>query len=423
MSEDSAPTDAPVADWPATYAALSGVLEAEAPDLDDLELYGTAAYLIGNVHDSIGALQRAYQLHADGGDVVRAARCAFWLIFHHVTGRDFGQAEGWIARAGRMVEEADEPGAAAGYMLLPRGFRQAALIHDYAGACETAARAADIGRRCGDRDLVALALNIEGRSWLGQGRVREGLAALDEAMVAVVGGEVSVPVAGAVYCSVIDACDEISEFRRAHEWTNALSEWRERQLGLVAFAGQCLVHRATVRQLRGEWQQARDEAEAACERLANAPDRYATGGARYRLGELLRCQGDDDAAESAFRQAGEWGYDPQPGLALLRLAQGRTEAAVAALTRALDETDEAARRGKLLPGFVEAVLSAGDTDAARRAADELDGVAALYGTTALAAEAGLARGTVLLATGDPRAGLVALRHAVNLWRELDDPYD
>ena len=222
--------------------------------------------------------------------------------------------------------------------------------------------------------------------------MRAGLSALDEAMVAVVRGEVTAPAAGTVYCSLIEACEEISELRRAHEWTAALSEWCERQHGLVTFTGQCLVHRAAIRQFRGEWAEATVEARHACERLADAADRLATGAAMYRLGELHRLRGEAGAAEDLYRQAGEWGCDPQPGLSLLRLAQGRIDVAVAAIRRAVDETSESARRGKLLPAYVEVMVAAGDGVAARRGVDELGEIAAVYGSAALVAEAAFPAG-------------------------------
>jgi DNA-binding CsgD family transcriptional regulator len=409
-------------EWEEAYAALSHVDASAALGPTDLELLATAAHLLGHVRDSIGALQRAYQQHIERGDVQQGVRCAFWLSYHLINSGDFGQAEGWLARVGRVVDDLGEESVAVGYVLLPRAFQQAALLGDHAGGRATAARAADVGRRFGDRDVVAMALNIEGRAWLAEGCVREGLAALDEAMVAVVAGEVTAPAAGTVYCSVIEACEEISELRRAHEWTAALTQWCDRQHGLVTFTGQCLVHRATIKQLHGEWQEALDDAERACERLAVAADRSATGLAMYRVGELHRCRGDSEAAKEAYRRAGEWGYDPQPGLALLWLTTGRTTPAAAAITRAVDETTDRARRGKLLPAFVEIMLVAGEADAARRGVDELAEIAGVYGTIALAAEASLARGAVFLADADARAALVPLHEAVELWRVLDVPY-
>ena len=410
-------------DWAEAYESLSQADGSAMMRPRDLELLATAAYLLGHSRDSIGALQRVYKLHLDGGDVQAAVRCAFWLCFQLINNGEFGQAEGWLTRASRVADEHADEGAAHGYLLIPRGFQQAAIMGDFVGAKETAARAAEIGRRFGEADVVALALNITGRCFLAEGRVVEGLAALDEAMVAVLAGELSAPAAGTVYCSVIDACEEISELGRADEWTAALTDWCDGQRGLVTFTGQCLVHRAAIRQIRGQWQEAIDEALSACERLANAADRSATGAAMYRLGELHRCRGDDDEAAGRYREASQWGYDPQPGLALLWLAQGRIDAAVAAVSRAVDEAREPARRAKLLPAYVAVVLSAGDVSAAQRAADELTEIAAMYGTAALLAEAGVARGAVLTAEGDCSAALLALRASVKLWRELNAPYD
>jgi DNA-binding CsgD family transcriptional regulator len=410
-------------EWADAYDALSEADGTVALGPPDLELLATAAFLMGHGDDSVDALRRVFQLHLDNGDIDPAVRCAFWLGFQLIGGGDFGQAEGWLARVGRIVDDLDEERVAHGYRLLPQAFVQALVMGDYAGGREIAARAGDFGRRFGDPDVVALALNIQGRSLLAEERVAEGLAALDEAMVAVVAGELTAPAAGVVYCSVIEACEEISELRRAHEWTAALTQWCDRQHGMVTFTGQCLLHRAAIKQLRGEWQEALAECEHARDRLAVASDRYAMGAAIYRMGELHRLRGESDAAEEAFRQAGEWGGDPQPGLCLLRLEQGRRDLAVAAITRAVDEAHEPAARRKLLPAFVEVMVAACDLAAARRGADELTEIADLYGTSALAAEAGLARGIVLLAEADALAALVELRRAVGLWRDLDAPYE
>jgi ATP/maltotriose-dependent transcriptional regulator MalT len=407
--------------WAEAYTALSLADRSSPLAGEDQERLATAAHLLGRVEDCLRALQRAQQLHAEGGDPRRAARCAFWLAFHLINQGELTQASGWLARANRLLENEQEC-AEHGYLLVPVALRQA-LAGDYPGARRTADRAAAIGRRAADPDLVALALSVHGRIMVREGRVGEGVVLLDEAMVAVVAGELSPIVAGAVYCSVIDACQEVLEWRRAHEWTDALAAWCGKQPDMVTYTGQCLVHRAEILQLHGAWPQAVEEAKRAGERLVQGADSYAIGAAFYQQGEVHRVLGDFTAAEDAYQQASRQGLEPQPGLALLRLAQGRTDAAAAAIRRVVAETSEGFRRAKLLPAQVEIVLAVGDVPAARDAADELTGIAERYDTPALQAIAGHAHGAVLLAEGDARAAVVALRGAWQAWRELEAPYE
>ena len=268
--------------WADAYTALSLADRSSSLAGKDLELLATAAYLLGRVNDCLRALQRAQQLHAERGDLRRAARCAFWLVFHLINQGELTQASGWLARANRLLEHEQEC-AERGYLLLPVAL-QHVVAGDYAGARRTAARAAAIGRHAGEADLVALALQLRGRAMVREGRVSEGLVLLDETMVAVVAGELSPPAAGTVYCSVIDACQEIMEWRRAHEWTAALAAWCGKQPDMVTFTGQCLVHRAEILHLHGAWPQAVEEARRAGERLVQGADSYATGAAFYRQG-------------------------------------------------------------------------------------------------------------------------------------------
>jgi ATP/maltotriose-dependent transcriptional regulator MalT len=407
--------------WADAYTALSLADRSSSLAAEDLELLATAAYLLGRVEDCLRALQRAQQRHAEHGDFRRAARCAFWVAFHLLNQGEFAQASGWLARANRLLEHEPEC-AERGYLLLPAALQQL-VAGDYAGARRTAARAAAIGRHAGEADLVALALQLRGRAMVREGWVSEGLVLLDETMVAVVAGELSPPAAGTVYCSVIDACQEIMEWRRAHEWTAALTAWCGKQPDMVTFTGQCLVHRAEILHLHGAWPQAVEEARRAGERLVQGADSYATGAAFYRQAEVYRVLGDFTAAEDAYQQASRWGREPQPGLALLRLAQGRTDAAAAAIRRVLAETSEKFRRARLLPAQVEIMLAVGEVKAAADAASELTEIASGYETAALRALADHAHGAVLLAEGDARAAVVALRGAWQVWRELEAPYE
>ena len=408
-------------EWSDAYTALSLADSSSPLAAQDLELLATAALLLGHVEDGLRALQRAHQLHAEGGDPRRAARCAFWLTFHLGARGDVAQASGWFARANRLLEHEQEC-AEHGYLLISVAFHQF-VAGDYAAGRAAAAQAAAIGGRAGDADLVAFARYLQGRALVHDGEMDEGLALVDEAMVAVVAGELSPIVAGAVYCGVIETCQVLSELRRASEWTAALTAWCSTQPDMVTFTGQCLVHRAELLHLHGAWLEAVEEAKRALERFAHGADEFASGDACYQQAEAYRVLGESAAAEDAYQQASRWGREPQPGLALLRLAQGKTDAAAAAIGRAVAETTDRLRRVKLLPARVEIMLAAGEVQAARDAADELIQMAGAYSTPALRAMANHARGAVLLADGDARAALVVLRGAWQLWRELQAPYE
>jgi DNA-binding CsgD family transcriptional regulator len=408
--------------WADAYAALSLADQSSSLAAEELELLATAAYLLGRVEDCLGALQRAQKLHAEAGESRRAARCAFWLAFHLGSAGELAQAGGWLARANRLLEHEPPDCTERGLLLL-----SLAVQHigegDNAAAQEVAARAAGIGRHAGDADLVALALHVQGRALVRLGRVSEAMAAFDEAMVAVVASELSPVVVGTVYCSMLEACQEILEWRRAREWTEALTAWCGKQPDMVTFSGRCLVHRAEILHLHGAWPESVEEARRAGERLAHGADSWATGGAFYRQAEVYRVLGDFTAAEDAYQQASRWGLEPQPGLALLRLAEGRTDAAQAASRRVVAEATDRLGRAKLVPAHVEIMLAVGDLQAARDAAGELTEIAESYDTLALRAVADHARGAVLLAEGDARAAVVALRGAWQAWRELEVPYE
>jgi DNA-binding CsgD family transcriptional regulator len=391
-------------------------------DGDELELAATTAYLGGRVTEAMRALQGAQQAHARRGDNRRAARNAFWLGFMLLGRGELAQGGGWLARARRLLEHEPPDCPEQGYLLLPETLGRLEA-GDHAAAEATAARAAAIGRQAGEADLLALALFLQGAATVVGGQVARGLALLDEAMVGVVAGEVSPHTAGWVYCGVIDVCQEVAELRRAREWTAALATWCDSQPDLVTFTGQCLVHRAEILRLGGAWAEAVEAARRAAERLAEADDEQAIGAAAYQQAEAHRVLGQPEAAEAAYRLASRWGREPQPGLALLRLAQGRPEAAEAAIRRVLGETTDRLGRARLLPAAVEILLVTGDTGAAGEAADELAGIADQYGTKALLAHAGQARGAVLLACGDAGAAVAALRGAWRAWRELEAPYE
>ena len=407
--------------WLEAYEALARADEAAPLAAEDLELLATSAYMLGRDDEWMRNLERAHQLYVDAEETQRAARCAIWVGINLALRGEVGGASGWLGRAQRLLEHDGRECAERGYLLMPVMFQHEAA-GDFAAAAATAAEAAELGQRFGDADLLALAAHGQGYMLIKHGQVKEGLALLDEAMVAVTTGELSPIPTGLVYCGVIMACQEVYEMRRAGEWTAALTRWCEEQPDVVAFTGRCLVHRAEIMQLRGAWADALEEARRAALRFEETMN-PAAGLAFYRQGELLRLQGQFDAAEEAYREASRCGWEPQPGLAQLRLAQGRADVAAAAIGRAEGEVSEPLKRAGLLAAYVEIMLAVGDEEKARAACHELGEIAGRYESGMLAAMVEQARGAVDLAAGDARSALVSLRHAWRQWHDLEAPYE
>jgi DNA-binding CsgD family transcriptional regulator len=408
--------------WVDAYESLSAADRSDPLRAGDLELLATSAYMLGRASEYLGFLERAHRAHLGCGRPLAALRCAFWIGVTLASRGEIARASGWLGRAQRVLDECGGDGVERGYLLLPVVFEHEAS-GDLEGAAATAGEAAAIGRRHEDSDLFALATHEQGHVLIRLGRIKQGLRLLDEAMVAVTSGELAPIVSGIVYCGVILACQDAHEVRRAQEWTAALSAWCKRQPDLVAFTGRCLTHRAELMQLHGAWLEALEEARRAEERCAQAENPAGAGEAFYRRGEIHRMRGDFGVAEDAYRQASGRGREPQPGLALLRLAQGKLDAAEAAIRRALAETAEAGRRVRLLPAYVEIMLAAGDLAAARDATGELESLAEGHEKDALGAMAAQTRGALELAEGDAGAALMSMRHAGEVWQELEAPYE
>ena len=347
-------------------------------DGEDLDLGATAAYLEGRVADTVAALQQAQQLHARQGDHRRAARSAFWLGFLLLGRGELAQGSGWLARARRLLEHEPPDCPEHGYLLLPAAMEELGA-GDHAAAQATAARAAGIGHQAGEADLVAMAQFFQGAAAVAGGEVAAGLALLDEAMVAAVAGELSIPVTGTIYCGVLEVCQQVAELRRAREWTAALSAWCDSQPDLVAFTGQCLVHRAEILRLGGAWPEAVEAARRAAERLTEADDELAIGAASYQQAEAHRVLGELDAAEDGYQRRAAGATSPSPGWpcsAWPRAAARRPRRPSGVLA----ETGDRLARARLLPAAVEILLATGDLDEARAAAAELAVTADQYGT-------------------------------------------
>jgi ATP/maltotriose-dependent transcriptional regulator MalT len=410
-------------EWVAAYDGLSdaGVLAA-----DDFDRLATAAYLLGRRNDCIAAMQRAYRSHVDGGELAAAVRAASSLAMVLLDGGETAVAGGWVARARRLLDDLSGDlsgdGVEHGYLLVPEMFLHV-FAGEFAAALAVAAQVEDYGRRFHEPDLLAQGGLVRGRMLLFGGQVAEGLTLLDEAMVAVAAGEVSPIVAGHLYCAMVEGCQQVADFTRAAEWTTNLTRWCGSQPDLVPFTGQCAVHRGQIMRIHAAFTEALDEFERAVARYVEAGSDPAAGLAWAERGEVLRVRGDYDGAEAAFDHAVSYGHDPQPSLALLWLARGRTDAAVAAIRRVLSETGDPVHRVQHLAAATEVLLAAGAVDEASRAADELAETAERFGVPALIARAAHARGVVALAESQPARAVPILRRAAQVWSRLDAPYE
>jgi DNA-binding NarL/FixJ family response regulator len=408
--------------WGDAWRLLSG-FGVDALDIDNLDRLATAAYLTGHDEEGFAYWVRAHQACVSEGAVHRAAHFGVKLAQGLGFKGDLARCRGWVDRTARLLGEAGIDCVEQGYLEYGLAMGRLFEAGDVAGARARFAQAGKIGARFAHRELVILALIGEGRMSIYLGEIVEGMALLDEAMVSIEAGELSPMATGDAYCTVIDACAELFDFGRLRAWTESLARWCDTQQELVLYRGHCFLHRAEVLELLGPWPEALVEARRACDRLAAPVNPAALGGAYVVQGDLLRQLGDFEAAAASYQRAHEYGCQPQPGLALLRLAQGRLDAAHTMIRRVLGETDGPIPRARLLGAYVEIVIAAGDTAAARTAADELRGVATELGTPLLRARAARAAGAVLLAEGDATAALIELRTAFNEFHALGVRYD
>jgi DNA-binding CsgD family transcriptional regulator len=406
--------------WDEAFAELSAARLEGGLDVEDLERLAISAYMVGREDACEEAWIAAHHVRLNRGEFERAARCAFWLALGLFFRGDLAPANGWVARGGRLLEDGRgdcvERAWLKMFVALPRLFQGSAdayPMYDEAGA---------IAERFADADASMFAWLCRAYALIHQGRSDEGLELLDEVMVSVTADEVSPMLAGIAYCQVISLCQSVFDLRRAREWTEALTRWCDSQPGLVPFRGNCLVHRCEIFQLQGAWTEALDSARKACESLAGPPAWDTLGSAYYQLGEIQRLRGELAEAEQSYRQASLAGRDPEPGMSLLRLAQGRLDLALPAIQRALHEKQDRLIRCRFLPAAVQILLEGRDVVAARAVADELAGIAAEFDSTYLSALTAHSSGAVLLAEGDAKAALVKLRAAQRSWRDLKAPH-
>ena len=407
--------------WGDAFADLSAAHREGELGAEDLERLAVAAYLVGKGDDCEEAWIAAHHAWLRRSEAERAARCAFWHALGLFFRGELAPAMGWVARGGRVLEDSRGDCVEQAWLRM-----LAALPLLFGGDADAAhpsfVEAAEIAERLVDSDSAMFARVLCGSALILEGRVAEGTALLDEAMVSVTADEVSPLLAGIAYCQVIALCQAVFDVRRAREWTEAFTRWCDAQPDIVPFRGNCLVHRCEIFQLQGAWTDALDTARRACDWLAGPPAWDTLGSAYYQLAEIQRLQGQLAEAEESYRQANLAGRDPEPGMSLLRLAQGRIDLALPAIRRALDEAEDPVTRSRLLAACVEVMLEANDVETARAAADELAGIAAQLDAPYLNALATEASGATLLAEGDPQAALTKLRAVHRALRELQAPH-
>ena len=411
--------------WRQAYGVYSGLDAAESLLPSDLESWAEAAWWSGKLDEAIALRERAHTAFNATGDKPGAARMALALAWDYEGRGAFAVSHGWLATARRLLETLPESPEHSRLLLTD------AMMAMYAeGDLERAESlfesAFALAQRVGDPDVQILALSGKGRANIKAGRIEEGLALLDEATASASSGGAKSHATGLVYCLTISSCRDLGDFRRAAEWTEVANRWCD-QLDVAGFPGACRIHRAEALRLRGDWPAAEVQAQAACEELHDF-DRSITADGHYEIGEIRRQRGDFEGAEESYRTANEHGRDPQPGLALLRLAEGKVDAAVAGITRTLEDVQDPLFRLRRLPAQVEIAIAAGDLRTAREALDELERIVDSYKiaerrAVAFDATIHVGLGRIKLAEKDWDAAVASLQRARDEWRDVGAPYE
>jgi len=416
-------------DWNEGYELLT---KADVEGLlgpADLPLLGEVAYAAGHLDVTIEAWERTHALSVQAGDLVAAAGAAVRVAMHLLLDTALmAPVRGWLARAEHLLEGRQETSAHA-WLAAVRTYERM-LTGDVDGARQWSERAIEVGSEC-DAAACAVGRVAGARLRILSGEVAEGLALLDEVGVAAVSGGLDALSTGLVYCELVCALQGLAQYDVAEEWTDAMERWcRTNAIG--SLHGRCRVHRAEILKLRGQCDEAEREALVACEELSPYL-RREMGWPLSELGRIRLRMGDIDGAEQALLAAHRVGWEPQPGLALVRLARGEPAAATAAIRDALERPslvpskelppDTALQRAPLLDAQVEIEVAGGDLGRARAAADELERVAARFQSKALVAGATLARGRVRLAERDAAEAERCCSEAARLWNEIGAPYE
>ncbi len=406
--------------WQEAYEGFSAAAARGDIDAEDLVRLGAAAWWSAHPAESIAAFERAVAAYEAEGNRRRAGYIALRLAMEYADRLEPVLWSAWQQRAIRLMEK--EPDC------VERGYLELALVRtsiedgDVEAATKHAVAAREIGTRFGDEALQAFGLVLQGGLLVYQAQVKQGLALVDEGILAAVGGEFDPYAAGSIYCVTIGVCRSLADYRRAAQWTEAATRWCE-QRSITGFPGVCRVQRAEILRLHGSLEEAEVEARRALTELEAFGRMPQAGAGAYEAGEVRLRQGDLDGAEQAFELAHRLGHEPQPGIALLRLARGQVDAARSSIGTAVADAPDPFERARLLPARVEIALAAHDVADARESAEELREIAATFDSPVLLAAARLALGFVLIGEERPAEAITELRAAVRSWTETDAPFE
>lgn len=408
-------------DWADATTLFLQAEDEEALEIDDLEALVWSAGVSAQDGEMLSALEQVYAHHLKNDDHVECARAAFWSGLRNMMIGEVGLGSGWLQRAAKHAKNTEPDCVQHGYLLLPQVFMNRGK-GNYETAVEIADKALSFGVNSNDSDLIALAGSLKGGILFRLGRIDEGYIPIDEAMLLANSERLSPVVSGVVYCEIVASCCRVLEMVRASEWTAILNDWCHRYPQAKAFNGICQVHRAEVLQLEGDWNEAFAEAERAGQGLKGTTEQTALASAAYRRGEIFRLRGSYEDSDREYRLAREIGIDPQPGLALLRLAQGRGGEATAMIKRALETAGDMPRKTALLPASIEVSIALGALEMAEDHCQELASIAERYGTEILARVADQGHGTLALARGEAAEAIKTLTRARKFWSKFGAPY-
>lgn len=381
-----------------------------------LEGLARAHYLRTDYRAATATNEDAYATYRREGDRLGAARVARMLAW--ITGNVFGEwavRAGWIGRAGTLLADEDGEGAERGWVLVLDAQTQA----DSARKRQLYREACDLGRRFGDP-----ALEIEALGWLGletalAGDVDGGLRLLDEALAAVVSGEVDdLYVVEGTFCGLFWACERFHDVARAEQWVAAAESLQRRQL--VGAAGFCRAHYGGILTAAGRWEEA-DKHLSEAARLFERGYAALKASVEIRLAELRVLQGRMEDAQQLLDAVGEHPDAARPR-AMLYLAQDRTEVAREVLGRRLDDPDvDHDVAAPLWALLVDVQLAQDDLEGAARSVARLQSIAEQRPSVPfVVATAALARGRLCLRRREPQAA-ACFRDALTVFGRAQAP--